>query len=72
MKEVRITVERNAGSPAFSPLVVYNLQLDEFYNLTAMVLDLNASDPQMVSSNSIFMVIAVYSSSCGINPVLHR
>ena len=46
---VLITVIRNPDAP-FVDRLTYNIELDEFYNVRFAVLDLNATDPNGVST----------------------
>jgi hypothetical protein len=41
--EVQITVDRNQGIPQFQP-AVYNIRLDEFYDLAVSVVNITAVD----------------------------
>ena len=47
---VLITVLRNPDAP-FVDRLTYNIELDEFYNVKFAVLDLNATDPNGVSTD---------------------
>ena len=46
--EVRITVARNKGAPVFEPRS-YSETIDEFHDVNALVLQVNATDPEGVS-----------------------